>query len=98
MTIASVKAAVEAVLTSVAEKTKQYGSPTLAGLLVFKLKTAASDPPGRWENPRAGKIYQLRAKPPKKTVTIHPTKQFKAVMNARVGGISPRREACRSNG
>ena len=83
--MSSVKEAVQAVIASAIEQTKEHGSSKLAGFLLLKHKTAASVPPGRWKNPRAGAIYQLPVRPAKKTVTIHPMPKFKNLMNAAVG-------------
>ena len=83
--MASVKEAVIAVIASAIEQTQTHGSSKLEGYLVFKHKTAICRPPGRWKNPRTGEISQMPARHAKKTVSIHPTAKFKALMNAEVG-------------
>ena len=83
--MASVKEAVLAVIASAIEQTQTHGSSKLEGYLVFKHKTAICRPPGRWKNPRTGEISQMPVRPAKKTVSIHPTAKFKALMSAEVG-------------
>ena len=68
-------------LASVAEQTKRHGSSKLAGMLSFKLKTKSRALAGEWKNPRTGQIHVLPARPIVKTVTVHPTQKFKAMMN-----------------